>query len=441
MIFAPYSKTIKNDEYIETLRGVLDDIDKIVQAETTVYTFENQTLVTERLATSLRHVSQQGSRLSRLIKGQILESAFKAEKSGPNSTKLYLKFISTLIRDLIDDVESGKPTQKIIKDLDSFYEDFLEMVKKEMKPGKWDDVVECVSNASKSKRISEMVLEAVSLAGLEGNIVPAGSPNGKYSVELVSGYNFPVTTYPLFTEEDNGRWGRGNVRVLVVDGVIERVSEVHKIMNEAYSNKAPHLFVARGYGEEVIGTIASNKGLDICPIRIPWELEQINLVADIAIVSGTDIVSSMKGDMVSSIDYDSLKIVDKVICTKENLNIINSKTQEAVVNHVNDLSKRREDTHVEEMSEFLNKRIKSLNSHTVHIRLGSKTEQEKMKELEAADFSLRIVKSILDKGTVRVSELEINEKMPTNSVLSACFYGIALAKSLISVECVIMEDV
>jgi|GEM_PF-5162993 len=440
MLFAPYTKMVSNETYIETLRGVLNEIDKIMTAETTVYTFDNNTLITERLATSLRHIVQQGTRLSRMIKSQVLESAFKAEKSGPNSTKLFLTIISTLIRDILEDLQSGMNIHEINENLDKYYEDFLEEVKKEQTPANWENIVECVNNASKSKKISDMVLEAVQLAGLEGNIIPAGSPNGKYSVELVSGYNFPVTTYPLFTEEDNGRWGRGNVRVLIVDGIIERASELHKIFMEAHENKAPHLLVARGYGEEVIATIATNKSLDICPIRIPWELESINHIADIAVVCGSDIASSMKGDVVSNIDYDSLKIVDKVICTRENLNIINSKTQKSVANHINDLYKRRENTHVEEMSEFLNKRIKSLNSHTVHIRLGSKTEQQKMKELEAADFSLRIVKGILDKGTLDVRELGFNEKMPTTSVLSAVFYALSLARSLVSVECVIMED-
>lgn len=440
MLLAPYTKTVENEQYIETLRSVLDEIESITKAETTVYTFDNQTLITERLATTLRHLVQQGSRLAQMIKGQVLESAFKAEKAGPNSTKLFLKISCTLIRDIIEDLEADISIHDINSDLDEYYNNFLDQIKKEMVPANWKDIKECVDNASKSKRISDMVLEAVELAGLEGNILPAGSPNGKYSVELVSGYNFPVTTYPLFTEEENGRWGRGNVRVLVVDGIIERASEVHNILNEAHENKAPHLFIARGYGEEVIATIASNKSLDICPIRIPYELESINHVADIAIVSGMDIVSSMKGDSVSSVPYDSLKIVDKVICTQKNLNIINSKTQKGVLNHVNDLYKRRENTHVEEMSEFLNQRIRSMNSHTVHIRLGSRTEQEKMKELEAADFSLRIVKGIIDKGTVNIRELGFNEKMPTTSVLSAVFHGLSLAKSLSSVNCAIMED-
>ena len=430
-----YTKTIENEEYIETIISILNEIENILSIETSVYTFDNNTLITERITTSLRHIVQIGSALSKLIKGQILEAAFKAEKAGPNSTKLFLKIVHSILGDVIRDIKSGVSFSQIEKDLDSFNEEFLEQIKKEIIPAKWNDVVEC-----KSKKISDMTLEAIQLAGLEGTILPSGSPNRKYSVELVTGYNFPVATYPLFTEEDGGRWGRANVRVIVVDGVVEKVSEIHNILNEAHKNKFPYMIVARGYGEEVVATIASNKSLDICPIRIPWELESINYIADISTVCGTDIISSLKGDMLSSIDINSLKIVDKVICTKNNLNIINSKTQKRVSEHVLDLYKKRDNTHIEEMSDFINKRIKALNSHTVHIRLGSENEQKKMKELEAVDFSLRVAKGILEKGTVMVRELGFREKMPTISVLSAVFYSLSLIKSLISVECAILQE-
>lgn len=434
-----FTKTIENKEYIETIIKILDEVDQIIDSKNVVYTTNNQTFITERLSTTLRHIVQKGNKLERLLKNQILEAAYKAEKAGPNSTKLFLSLISSLIRELIEKIENGQSQNEIRLYLDEMYNNLSKRLEETATQPKWKDIVECVKTTSNSALVSDMVLEAVQLAGLEGNIIPGGSPNGQYSVELVSGFNFPVSTYPLFTDEDNGRWGRGEVRALVVDGVIERASEVHKILSEAYENKRPHLFVARGYGEEVIATIAANKDLDVCPIRVPWELESINFIADISIVCGGEIISSLKGDMLVNVNYSNLPVVDKVICTKENLNIINSKTQQAVSNHVSDLSKRREETHIEEMSEFLNKRIKALNSHTVHIRIGAKTEQQKIKELESVDYALRIAKGILKQGIVKVNELDINEKLPTISVLSAAYYGISLARSIMSVDCVIMK--
>jgi chaperonin GroEL (HSP60 family) len=323
------------------------------------------------------------------------------------------------------------------------YEALKEELKKNRVNPKWEDISKLVYSISKNKRVANMVLEAVNLSGLEGNIVPSHSHKG-YSVELVSGYNFNVSTYPQISSENGGRWERRNVRVLVIDGVVEKESEIHNIFTRAYEEDEPLLLVARGYGEEVIATIMANKKLDICPIRGPFEVESINIVTDISVVCGSFMVTPMKGDIINNTDYDELPTVEQIICTKESLNIVDSNYVRSVNNHVNDLSERR-DKYAQEKAELLSKRIKSLCSHTVHLRVGSKSKQEAIKELEAVDFSLRLVKGILDKGIVdpskTIAEFGKYYKMrPTISVLSAAHHGISLAKSLAFTEIAIMSD-
>lgn len=436
----PFTKTIESEDYIQTIRGVIHELENISESNNVVYEAKNKAFMTERISTSLRQAATVGTPLERMIKSQFLEAAYSAEKVGPNSTDIFLIYTIELALDTLEKLESGHNVSELRKSIENRYEETKEVCRERMKEPTIEDIKECVLAASRSKRLSEMVLEAVELAGLEGNIIPGGSPNGQYFVELVSGYNFPVSTYPLFTEEDKGRWGRGEVRVMVVDGVVEKASELHKIFTECFENGKPLLLVARGYGEEVIGTIAANKKLDICPIRIPWELESINFITDISVVCGSQIVSTMKGDMVSSVKYEELPVVDRVICTKEKLNILNSATTKSVSDHVSHLTKKLEETSVEEMSDFIAKRIKSLNSHTVHLRLGSRTEPEKLRELESVDYALRIVKGIIDKGTVQINELGFNEKRPTTSVLSAVFHGISLVKNICFVNYAILND-
>lgn len=433
-----FTQMVKKEEYNKALLNALDEIEPLLKTKNIAYSVDNSALITERTLTALRHM-QSGDSLSRLIKGQILEAALKTEKSGPNSTDMFLVFLDRTIRTII---KSEWKIEEIKEELDKEYQEYKDALIQTYEQPSWEDIEECVLAASKNKRISNMVLESAKLAGLEGNILPSWSP-GNYGIELVSGYNFPVTTYPIFTDIDKGRWERKEVRCLVVDGVIEKESEIHKIFMEAAQNKSSMLIVTRGYGEEVVGTIAANKTLDICPIRIPWEIESINLIADISITGGSYIVSPLKGDMISSVKFDDLPIVEHVVCTRENLNIINQSTNDSVSNHLSDLVQRREEAVSEDMQELLTKRIKSLNSHTVHLFLGSKNEQEKMKELEATDFGLRVVKSVLDKGTVIPGKTlrefsSFNDKRPTLSVLSAIHHGISLAKSLSFVDTAIL---
>jgi hypothetical protein len=434
-----FSQPIQKDEYNKSLLNVLSEIKSLLKTKYTAYSSEGNALVTDRILTMLRHV-QNGTSLERLIKGQILEAALKTEKSGPNSTDMFLSFLI----DAVDTINKSEwKIEEIKKELDSQYEDYKTTLRDHSYPAKLEDVEECVLSASKDQKLSKMVLEAVNLAGLEGNIIPSWVP-GTYGIELVSGYNFPVSTYPIFTDADKGRWERKEVRALVIDGVIEKESEIHKIFMESAKNKSSILIVARGYGEEVIATIAANKTLDICPIRIPWEVESINFITDISVTCGSHIVSPLKGDMVSQVNFKDLPVVDQVICTRNNLNIINSKTNKSVSNHLNFLFEKREEAIALDMQELITKRIKSLNSHTVNLYIGSINEQQKILELEAIDFGLRVVKAVLNKGTVIPSKTlkefkDFNDKRPTLSVLSAIHHGISLAKTLAFVEVAILS--
>lgn len=431
-------KIIKAKEYRNAIEEIVYELEKIMSVSNVAYILSGHVLMTERLLTSLRQVTSNSGSLKKVILSQILEAAYKTEKAGPNSTQLFMQLVIDMLKYSLDRKNINFKTLE--NRLDNTYKNVKQELEKESKKQdiKWSEIKKCVFNTSMDERIANMTLDAIDLAGLEGKIYPSWTPKGVYSVELIPGYNFSVTTYPIFTDQ-NGRWERKNVKCLIVDGTIEKESEVHRLFMKLTSEKSPLLIVARGYGEEIIATIAANTTLDICPIRIPFELESINLIADIGVVSGGNVVSSMKGDMISMVKYDDLPTLDQVICTKQNLNIINVSTTDAVKAHYNDLTQRRNEVE-EHLEEFIDKRIKSLVSHTVHMRLGSKTEQEKIKELEAVDFSLRMVKGILQHGAINAKKYGLNDDYyPIISILSAYYYSNSLIKNLFSVEIAILN--
>jgi len=430
-------KIIQSKEYKDTIEEIISELKELLAIDKVVYSIKGDTLITERLLTSLRQkVNGEELPLRKMIYSQILESVFISEKKGPNSTDLFIEILIKKLENIFL-IRKINP-HKVSNDLEKEYDEIkARLVKDSNHKLKWEEVEECVRDISMNTRIADMVLEAINLAGLEGKIFPSWSPTGEYSVELATGYNFPVTTYPIFTQ--SGKWDRKEVKCLIVDGTIEKESEIHKIFFKVAEEKSSLLIVARGYGEEVIATIVANKNLDICPIRIPFELESINILSDIGVVAGCNIISAMKGDMLSMAKYEELYVLEQVICTKQNLNITNDKTNQAVINHYNELSKKinEVDPHLEE---FISNRIKSLVSHTVHIRIGSRTEQERIKELEAVDFGLRVVKGILQNNIVDIEKYGFKKNIrPIISVLSAYYYCFRLINNLMSVEIAILS--
>ncbi len=432
-------RIVDNKNYSIILSNVIEEIESLLLKNNIGYAFDNNYLITDKFLSIFRGlVSCCSSSPEKLIKGQILESLLKSEKTGANGSFLFIKI---LINEIKNALNNNINPHLLSKKLDDRYKEIEILLNGKNKNIKWEDVVSLIKNHN-NKIISNMVLDAIELAGIDGKIFPSASITGEYSVELVAGYNFPISTYDIFTSIDNGRWERENVLCLIIDGVIEKESEIHKIFYKVFETKKPLLLITRGYGEDVIATIASNKELDVCPIRIPFELDSVNILTDIAVVCGSSIVSSMKGDMINFVKYEDLLNVNNVITTKNNLNIFNSKTINDVNNHLSDLIKRR-DSSSDIMFEFLNKRIQSLISNIVHIRIGAKTQQQKMKELEDIDYLLRIIKSVLSGGLMNISEIKEfendNKIYPCISILSAFYYSFSLIKNLIMTDILIID--
>jgi hypothetical protein len=107
------------------------------------------------------------------------------------------------------------------------------------------------------KKMIISLKEAIELAGLEGNIRIENSSNKTFTVELKYGYSFSVKPFK-FMIPSFGVWDSYNAKILCIDGFVEKVSEIDKILINSSKTKIPLVIVAQGFSEEVVGTIVTN---------------------------------------------------------------------------------------------------------------------------------------------------------------------------------------
>ena len=136
------------------------------------------------------------------------------------------------------------------------------------------------------------------------------------------------------------------------------------------------------------------------PVIVNFDIDGINTLNDIAIVSGGDIVTSNKGNLISSIAYDSVPIVSSVTVYPVKVMLQHSKTSRATIAHVNYLkNKRSENNIVEDIGKVYDKRIRSLTPNQVLIRLPD--DKDFVKISQAIDLGLRTIKSVVDYGVIK----------------------------------------
>ena len=240
---------------------------------------------------------------------------------------------------------------------------------------------QCIVDIWDDSLMSSLIIEACRLAGPGGHISIDPHPTFRsIHLEHTMGYRFSIKLLPEFASMiKRGIISYNDPAVVVIDGIIESVGEINQILEYFADTKEPCYIIARGFAGEVLSTLAANylRGtLRVIPVPIPTTPETANILVDIAIVCGTDVVSSLKGELISNIDPESIPRVDVVKISQAGL-IIDCKETTASVNrhakNIRRLIKRKEKYKVyKEMIELFEKRLASLIPSCVHIRLDSR---------------------------------------------------------------------
>lgn len=242
-------------------------------------------------------------------------------------------------------------------------------------------------------RTTAMLKEALNLAGFGGRIIIEKTTSSVPSVELVRGYTFELEQLlPI-------DFSFIKSRVTCIDGYIESVSEIHHLLEAAAEAKEPCILFIRGASEDVKHTLKVNYdrgSLRVVPIGVRFDLEGMNTLVDLATVTGCDLISSLKGDLISTIKFNELPYVDQVTMFRGRVVVTSSQNRHAVKSHVSNLRQRRTEEQVDDVGRLLDKRIKSLSPNHVIIRLPD--DKDFVTNSQAIDHALRAVRSAIDHG-------------------------------------------
>lgn len=224
------------------------------------------------------------------------------------------------------------------------------------------DVKKMLIDMGLSQHNTALVMQAYMLAGKHSKMAIKKAAGGVPIVELLNGYNF--------NNPSQSHVNLKNPRILCIDGYVESVSEIHHLLEHLAQTRENCVLFLRGLADDVLHTLRVNVNrgtLYVYPVIIPFDLDNANTLVDIATIAGGDVISHLKGDLISSVEPAGLQKVDSISLSTSGFIINNSKTSSRVVGHRKRLledSLRRT-----EISEILEKRIKSLTPSYVEISL------------------------------------------------------------------------
>jgi len=284
--------------------------------------------------------------------------------------------------------------------------------------GSFSDYMDCLKGLFQDEITTDIMYNALRLVGAEGHIfVDKGSAH-KTSIELVDGYCYKLKlpdNFLLSTNIKEKTWIKNDTKIMIVDGIIENVSEIHPVLEKLHEEKQPCIIFARGFADDVISTLAQNMNrqmLDVIPVIVPYDLEGVNQLKDLAVICGCDVRSSFKGELISTIRFEDLASIQKTIIEKNKIIIKNTLTKHNVGMHKRDLHHQLISTNPDCAAQykFLINRIKSLSSQCVHIKISDSLMEKKWIIIDRLEMAIGCFGEIAKYGVIDLMDVFNNKR-------------------------------
>lgn len=365
---------VLSDEYKLRLRNIAAAIQRVLSSVScSALMLREKTYVATRFQ-SASSINFQHP-VDRLLFNVIIDHCMKAEIAGPGAFGHTLDIILDRILSSEDDDT-----------------DLALLADGSFRPT-WQQLQSLLKRDISDTVLEAMLFEALDLAGLEGRIFVDQATGSIPSVERVNGYNFHVNIPVPFSGT------RHDVRVVIIDGFIESVSEIHHLLQHFSECKETLLLVARAMSDDVIHTLKVNmarKTLDVIPAIVKYDFEGINVLNDIALVCSTDVISSTKGQLITGIDKNNIPKIKSLTCKDDVLTLVNENVVYRTEQQVRSLLEKSKEVELEQLRKIYDDRVRSLTPSSVRIRVVG--DRSFASFAEKIDVSLRVVRSSLRHG-------------------------------------------
>lgn len=280
-----------------------------------------------------------------------------------------------------------------------------------------EDIINFLSKIDKDSNSFRISRNAIRLCSSNATIQISENKENTFILKT-RGYKFPIEISDVFFSALSlGKIKIISPVILVIDGFIESISEIDGLVQESFSKKNPMIIFARGFSDDVQNTLGFNYShghLRVVPVIIPYDSVGSNLINDITVVCGADIVSSLKGELVSSRQWSDLSCVESIDIDffSKNCYIENKLTEKSVKIHRRNLRKKRKELNSLQEVEILDSRLSCISGDGVCISLGEDVGELKGLYKDRISTQIRAYKSSSRFGLIQISDSISQVKTP-----------------------------
>lgn len=271
-----------------------------------------------------------------------------------------------------------------------------------------DEIANVGSISSGDKEIGNMIANIFDEVGKDGVMTVEESKTLGLSKEIVKGLQFDkgyISSY-MITDSEKMEAILENPYIIITDKKITSIQEILPLLDKiVQSGKKDLLIIADDLSGEALATLILNKlrgTFNVVAVKTPgFGDKKKELMEDIAIVTGSKIISEEIGLKLDKTELDDLGTARRIVINKENTTIIEgSGGAENIKNRVKQIKKQLENTDSDFDKEKLEERLAKLSGGIAVIKVGAATEVEQKEKQHRVEDAVRATKAALEEGVV-----------------------------------------
>jgi len=271
-----------------------------------------------------------------------------------------------------------------------------------------DEIANVGSISSDDKEIGNMIADIFDEVGKDGVMTVEESKTLGLSKEIVKGLQFDkgyISSY-MITDSEKMEAVLENPYIIITDKKITSIQEILPLLDKiVQSGKKDLLIIADDLSGEALATLILNKlrgTFNVVAVKTPgFGDKKKELMEDIAIVTGSKVISEEIGLKLDKAELDDLGSARRIVINKENTTIVEGGGDaENIKNRTKQIKKQLENTDSDFDKEKLEERLAKLSGGIAVIKVGAATEVEQKEKQHRVEDAVRATKAALEEGVV-----------------------------------------
>ena len=262
-------------------------------------------------------------------------------------------------------------------------------------------------SANNDEEIGKLIAEAMRKVKKEGVITVEEAKGTDTTVEVVEGMQFDrgyISPY-FVTNTEKMECDMDSPFILLYDKKISNLKDMLPILEQTAQSGRGLLIIAEDVDNEALATLVVNRlrgSLKICAVKAPgFGDRRKEMLEDIAILTGGNVISEVKGMRLDQATMADLGTAEKVTVNKDNTIIVNGAgNKEIIAARISQIKTQIETTTSNYDREKLQERLAKLAGGVAVLYIGAPSEVEMKEKKDRVDDALSATRAAVEEGIV-----------------------------------------